>query len=85
MTCTEPGCENHVSGPGLRLCWEHGFAERSVRTERALSDLVCDWREKFQKQLARAVAAEERAGRKNVARLEARIAELETELAEARK
>jgi phage-related protein len=45
--------------------------------EKRLSDLACDWREKFQLQLARAVAAEERAGKKNVARLEARIAELE--------
>jgi transcription elongation GreA/GreB family factor len=48
--------------------------------EKRLSDLAFDWREKFKKQLARAVAAEERAGRKNVARLEARIAELEEQI-----
>lgn len=30
-SCAEPRCENHVSGPWLRFCWEHGFAERAAR------------------------------------------------------
>lgn len=27
--CDAPLCENHVSGPGLLRCWEHGWEERA--------------------------------------------------------
>ena len=42
-----------------------------------LSEIASEWRDRFNKQLLRAVAAEKRAGKKNVAQLEARIAKLE--------